>query len=56
LNAAGAATIDRTAVKSIQLTLRGISDGAINPGIEGSPTRVQEVLVSQINLRNSFRP
>jgi prepilin-type N-terminal cleavage/methylation domain-containing protein len=56
LNAAGAVTADRTAVKSIQVTLRGISDGAINPGIEGIPTRAQEELVSQIALRNSFRP
>ena len=56
LNAAGAVTADRTAIKSIQVTLRGISDGAVNAGIEGSPTRVQEELVSQIALRNSFRP
>jgi prepilin-type N-terminal cleavage/methylation domain-containing protein len=56
LNAAGAATADRAAIKSIVVTLRGISDGAVNAGIEGIPTRVQEELVSQITLRNSFRP
>jgi prepilin-type N-terminal cleavage/methylation domain-containing protein len=56
LNAAGAATTDRTAVKSIQVTLRGISEGAVNPGIEGIPTAVQEELISQITLRNAFRP
>jgi hypothetical protein len=56
LNAAGAATTDRTAIKSIQVTLRGISNGAVNAGIEGSPNRVEEELVSQITLRNAFRP
>jgi prepilin-type N-terminal cleavage/methylation domain-containing protein len=56
LNAAGAVTTDRTAVKSIQVTLRGISDGLVNPGIEGSPIHVEEQLVSQIVLRNAFRP
>jgi prepilin-type N-terminal cleavage/methylation domain-containing protein len=56
LNSAGAVTADRTAIKSIQVTLRGISEGAVNTGIEGSQSRVQEELVSQIALRNSFRP
>jgi prepilin-type N-terminal cleavage/methylation domain-containing protein len=56
LNAAGAATADRTQVKSIQVILRGISDGAVNSGIAGTSTRVQEELISQIALRNSFRP
>jgi prepilin-type N-terminal cleavage/methylation domain-containing protein len=56
LNAAGAVTADPTAVKSIQVTLRGISEGAVNAGIEGSQARVEEELVSQIALRNSFRP
>ena len=56
LNAAGAETADPTAVKSIEVTLRGLSEGAVNTGIGGVPTRVQEKLVSQITLRNSFRP
>jgi prepilin-type N-terminal cleavage/methylation domain-containing protein len=56
LNAAGAPTADRTQVRSIQVTLRGISDGGVTSGIEGAPTRVQEDLISQIALRNSFRP
>jgi prepilin-type N-terminal cleavage/methylation domain-containing protein len=55
LNAVGGTTADRTAVKSIQVTIRGISDGAVNPG-EGIPTWMQEELISQIALRNSFRP
>jgi prepilin-type N-terminal cleavage/methylation domain-containing protein len=56
LNGAGAVTADRTAIKSIQVTLRGLSEGAVNTGIEGGQARVQEALVSQILLRNSFRP
>jgi prepilin-type N-terminal cleavage/methylation domain-containing protein len=56
LNAAGNQTTDGTAIKSIEVTLRGLSEGAVNAGIAGVPTRVQEKLVSQITLRNSFRP
>jgi prepilin-type N-terminal cleavage/methylation domain-containing protein len=56
LDGAGAVTADRTAIKSIQVTLRGLSEGAVNTGIEGGQARVQEALVSQILLRNSFRP
>ena len=56
LDAAGAITADRTAIKSIRVTIRGISDGAVNPGVEGSPTYVQDSLVTQVALRNSFRP
>jgi prepilin-type N-terminal cleavage/methylation domain-containing protein len=56
LDAAGAITADRTAIKSIRITIRGISDGAINAGVEGSLTHVQDSLVTQVALRNSFRP
>lgn len=56
LDAAGAITADRTAIKSIRVTIRGISDGAVTPGVEGSPTYVQDSLVTQVALRNSFRP
>jgi prepilin-type N-terminal cleavage/methylation domain-containing protein len=55
-NAAGAVTADRTAIKSIQVTFQGISDNAVNLGIEGAVTHVQEVLVSQVALRNAIRP
>ncbi|HEV8177796.1 MAG TPA: prepilin-type N-terminal cleavage/methylation domain-containing protein [Gemmatimonadales bacterium] len=54
--AAAAVTTDPKAIKSIRVTLRGISDGAINAGIAGSPTNVQEELVSQVALRNALRP
>lgn len=56
LDAGGAATADRTAIKSIRITIRGISDGAVNPGVEGNLTHVQDSLVTQVALRNSFRP
>jgi prepilin-type N-terminal cleavage/methylation domain-containing protein len=56
LDAAGLATADLTAIKSIRITIRGISDGAINAGVEGSLTQVQDSLVTQVALRNAFRP
>jgi prepilin-type N-terminal cleavage/methylation domain-containing protein len=56
LTAAAAVTTDPKAIKSIRVTLRGISDGAIHAGIAGSPTHVQEELVSQVALRNALRP
>ena len=56
LGANGAATADRTAIKSIRITIRGISDGAVNAGVEGSLTHVQDSLVTQVTLRNGFRP
>jgi prepilin-type N-terminal cleavage/methylation domain-containing protein len=56
LNAAAVITADRKAIKSIRVTIRGISDGAVQAGIEGTPTHVQEELVSQVTLRNALRP
>jgi prepilin-type N-terminal cleavage/methylation domain-containing protein len=56
LDAGGATTADRTAIKSIRITIRGISDGAVNAGVEGSLTHVQDSLVTQVTLRNAFRP
>jgi prepilin-type N-terminal cleavage/methylation domain-containing protein len=55
LDANGAVTADRTAIKSIRVTLRGISDDAVNVGGAGSLTHVQEELVSQVALRNALR-
>jgi hypothetical protein len=56
LDAAGAATADLTAIKSIRITIRGITDGAVNAGVQGSLTHVQDSLVTQVALRNAFRP
>jgi hypothetical protein len=55
-NAAGAVTADRNAIKSIQITIRGISDGTVNVGASGNQAHVQEELVSQVTLRNALRP
>jgi prepilin-type N-terminal cleavage/methylation domain-containing protein len=54
--AAGVATADPTAVKSIRVTLRGVSDNAVHQGIEGDMAPLQEELVSQVSLRNALRP
>ncbi len=56
VTAAGVATTDRTAIKSIRVTLRSVSDGVMSAGIGASPTLVQEELVSQVALRNALRP
>jgi prepilin-type N-terminal cleavage/methylation domain-containing protein len=56
LDAGGATTANLTAIKSIRITIRGISDGAVTPGVEGILTHVQDSLVTQVALRNSFRP
>jgi prepilin-type N-terminal cleavage/methylation domain-containing protein len=56
LDAAGAETADRTLIKSIQVTIRGISDGAVNEGVQGHLTQAQDSLVTQVTLRNAFRP
>lgn len=56
LNTAGAATTDLTAVKSIRVTIRGISDGTVRAGLDGNSTYAQEELITQVALRNAFRP
>lgn len=56
LDAAGVATADRTAIKSIRITVRGISDGTVNAGAQGELIHVQDSLVTQVALRNAFRP
>jgi prepilin-type N-terminal cleavage/methylation domain-containing protein len=56
LNAAGAVTADRTQIKSIQVTIRGKSDGAVTEGVQGHLTQAQDSLTAQVALRNAFRP
>jgi len=56
LDAAGAATADRSAIKSIRVTIRALSEGPVHAGLDGRLTQVQEELVTQVALRNSFRP
>jgi prepilin-type N-terminal cleavage/methylation domain-containing protein len=56
LDAAGAETADRTLIKSIRITVRGRSDGAVNEGVQGRLTQAEDSLVTQVALRNAFRP
>ena len=58
LDAAGAATADLKSIKSIRVTVRGITDQAINGGngSSGAMSSVQDTLVTQVVLRNAFRP
>jgi prepilin-type N-terminal cleavage/methylation domain-containing protein len=56
LDATGGATTDHTAIKSVRMTIRGISEGTINAGVEGNLIHVQDSLVAQVALRNAFRP
>lgn len=55
LDALGGTTGDLTAIRSIGLTVRGISQGAVNAsGDQGLLARVQEDLVTQVTLRNAL--
>lgn len=56
LNSAGAETADMAAIKSVRLTVRGLTSGAVRAGGFGATGRQQEELVTQVLLRNSIRP
>ncbi len=57
LDANSASTADKKAVKSIRVTVRGVSDRAINSGgVGGALGLVQEQLVTEVALRNAFAP
>jgi hypothetical protein len=53
-NAAGAATADLTAITSIGVTVRGLTDDAVRAG--GAMGHPEEALATQVLLRNSIRP
>jgi prepilin-type N-terminal cleavage/methylation domain-containing protein len=55
LDGGGSATRDVAAVKSIRVTLRGISEGLVRAG-GGQPKPVEEELSTQVSLRNASRP
>lgn len=55
-NSTGLPTADASAVKSIRVTVRGLTDGAVRPGGTGTMGHLQDSLVSQVLLRNSIRP
>jgi hypothetical protein len=54
LSSGGVATTDRSSIKSIRVTLRGVADSSISQ--TGEMVRPQEELVTQVVLRNSIRP
>lgn len=58
LGASGATTTDPKAIKSIRVTIRGVTDQNINlgNGTSGTLASVQDSLVTQVVLRNAFRP
>ena len=49
------ATTDRSLVKSIQVTLMGVTDQAIVVGSNTKTAYVQDTLVTQVVLRNALR-
>jgi prepilin-type N-terminal cleavage/methylation domain-containing protein len=50
-------TGDRTRVKSVRVTINGITDEAINAGGgSGALTHPEQHLITQVTLRNGFRP
>ena len=55
LDGTGAATTDRGLVKSIQITLKGVTDQAIVVGSNTKTAYVRDSLVTQVVLRNSLR-
>jgi prepilin-type N-terminal cleavage/methylation domain-containing protein len=56
LNSLGAPTADEKAIKSIRVTVRGLTEDAVRQGGFGAMGHPEDVLVTQLMLRNSIRP
>lgn len=56
LDASGAETGDNTAVKAIQVTVRGVTDEAVRINGAGAWGHPEDSLVTRVLLRNSVRP
>jgi prepilin-type N-terminal cleavage/methylation domain-containing protein len=56
LDAAGAETANLKAIKSVRLTVRGLTDDAVRQGGSGRMGHPEEALTTQVLLRNSIRP
>ena len=56
LDSTGVATADLTAINSVRLTVRGLTDAPVRTGGQAPQARAQEALVTQVLLRNSIRP
>jgi prepilin-type N-terminal cleavage/methylation domain-containing protein len=52
----GAVTADVKAIKSIRITVQGLTDGAVRAGGTGAMGHPEETLATQVLLRNSIRP
>jgi prepilin-type N-terminal cleavage/methylation domain-containing protein len=56
LDGVGNETADKSAIRSIRVSVRGLTDDAVRAGGFGALGRPQEGLVTQVLLRNSIRP
>jgi prepilin-type N-terminal cleavage/methylation domain-containing protein len=56
LGSDGNPTGNLTAIKSIRVTVRGLTDEAVRAGGSGAMGHPEEALVTQVLLRNSIRP
>ena len=56
LNSLGVATADEKAIKSIRVTVRGLTEDAVRHGGFGAMGHPGDSLVTQVMLRNSIRP
>jgi prepilin-type N-terminal cleavage/methylation domain-containing protein len=52
----GAATADKTAIKSVRITVQGLTDGAVRAGGTAIAAYSRDTLTTQVLLRNSIRP
>ena len=52
----GAVTADLTAIKSIRITMQGLTEDAVRVGGTGAVGHPEETLATQVLLRNSIRP
>jgi prepilin-type N-terminal cleavage/methylation domain-containing protein len=52
----GAVTADVRAIKSVRLTVQGLTDGVVRAGGAAAADSSRETLVTQVLLRNSIRP
>jgi prepilin-type N-terminal cleavage/methylation domain-containing protein len=56
LDSNGNETADLTAITSVRVTVRGLTDDAVRAGGSGAMGHAEEALATQVLLRNSIRP
>ena len=52
----GTETADKTSIKSVRVTMQGLTDGAVRRGGSAAAAYVGDTLTTQVLLRNSVRP